>query len=575
MALIMSRETQESWREEQARREIGVTDVSRPAAVVLAVAFLAVIVLVPAVEHAAAVRRALRGEDPGLSFYRKFEGVGTAMAKEWREADPFLRRILGANAALMGRINAFQEELDDTCLLRRLTVSPVQAVMCRLGVGNEAALVGRGGWLFYEPDVRHVTGPGFLDPRQLERRLRAGNEFSAAPQPDPFKAIIHFRDQLRERDIELVVMPVPVKPSIHPGQFSPRLRGSRTAVQNASWPEFLETLEQGDIRVFDPAPPLVEAREEDGAAYLATDTHWRPEAMQRVAAALALFLEQRVLHAAEASGDAGYGREETSVKNVGDISRMLELAPGQAGLYPREEVVVQRVKEPDGSPWRNRGGATILLLGDSFANVYSLAGMGWGEGGGLAEQLSRELQRPVERIVRNDAGAHATRDLLARDLARGRDPLIGKRAVIWQFATRELSQGDWKLVELRGPGRDPDGGIAPSLPVEGLPVTGTVAAVSERPEKDASYKDFVMKLYVTDIRDGTGQPVGEGDGVVHVLSMKDRKLLPTAAVREGARVAIRLRAWRDMEEKYGSLKTGSLDDIMLEIEKELYWGEER
>jgi len=568
----MSRETQESWRSKQARREIGVTEISRSAAVVLAVAFLGVTCLVPVVQHAVGLREE-RGTS--LASYREWEGLLPAMVQGWRKGDTVLRRILGANAALLKRINAFQEELGDRCFLRRLTVSPLQAVMCRLGVGNEKALVGRGGWLFYEPDVRHVTGPGFLDPRQLEKRSRAGGELSAAPQPDPVEAIIHFRDQLRKRNIELVVMPVPVKPSIHPGQFSSRLRGSRTAVQNVSWPEFLEKLEQGDIRVFDPTPLLVEAREEDGAAYLATDTHWRPEAMQRVADSLALFLERGILRSAAFTGDTRYARETTRVTNLGDISRMLELAPGHSDLFPREEAVVQRVKEPDGSTWRNRADAEILLLGDSFANVYSLRGMGWGEGGGLAEQLAWELQRPVERLVRNDAGAHATRDMLARDLARGRDRLKGKKVVVWQFAARELSQGNWKVIELAGPDDVPDAGSGPSLPAEGLPVKGMVSAVSERPEKDASYKDFVMKLYVTDIRDGTGQPVGEGDGVVHVLSMKDRKFLPMAAVREGARVAMRLWAWHDVEEKYGSLKTGSLDDIMLEIEKELYWGEER
>jgi len=480
------------------------------------------------------------------------------------------RRVLAPNALLLKRINAYQDDLDDGSFISRASRSPVQEIMCRLGVGNELATVGKGGWLFYEPDVRHVTGPGFLDARQIERRSRAGNEFTEAPHADPVRAIKHFRDQLMERNVKLVVMPVPVKPSIHPGQLSSRLREGG-AVRNASWPEFLERLDQEDIRVFDAGPLLMQAREE-GAAYLATDTHWRPEAMQRVADALAMFLERRVLRTAEFTGDTRYTREATPVTNRGDISRMLELAPGPSNLFPSEEVVVQRVKEPGGSPWRNRADAEILLLGDSFANVYSLAGMGWGEAGGLAEQLSWNLQRPVERIVRNDAGAHATREMLARDLARGRDRLKRKKVVIWQFAARELSQGNWKLIELAAPGRVPDAG--PLLPAEGVPITCTVRALSERPETDASYKDFVMKLYVTNLRDDAGQLVGEGDGVVHVLSMKDRKFLPVASVREGERLAMRLLHWRDVEEKYGSLKTGSLDDIMLEIEKALYWGEE-
>ena len=56
--------------------------------------------------------------------------------------------------------------------------------------------------------------------------------------------------------------------------------------------------------------------------------------------------------------------------------------------------------------------------------------------------------RPVDRIVQNAGGAWATRDQLARELARGSDRLAQKRLVIFQFAERELASGDWRPVEL-------------------------------------------------------------------------------------------------------------------------------
>jgi len=80
--------------------------------------------------------------------------------------------------------------------------------------------------------------------------------------------------------------------------------------------------------------------------------------------------------------------------------------------------------------------------------MYSLATLGWGESAGFAEQLSYTLQRPIDRIVQNDQGAHATRGLLARELGRGADRLAGKRVVIWQFAARELAFGDWRVIQL-------------------------------------------------------------------------------------------------------------------------------
>ena len=86
----------------------------------------------------------------------------------------------------------------------------------------------------------------------------------------------------------------------------------------------------------------------------------------------------------------------------------------------------------------------MLLLGDSFTNIYSLASMGWCDSAGLADQLSYSLGRPLDRIVQNDDGAFATRALLQR---AGPERLAGKRVVVWQFAARELVSGDWKVIE--------------------------------------------------------------------------------------------------------------------------------
>ena len=87
----------------------------------------------------------------------------------------------------------------------------------------------------------------------------------------------------------------------------------------------------------------------------------------------------------------------------------------------------------------------MLLLGDSFTNVFALESMGWGTSAGLAEQLSYALARPVDRLVQNDDAAFATRAMLAGDPAR----LTGKRVVIYQFAARELAFGDWRVLPLR------------------------------------------------------------------------------------------------------------------------------
>jgi hypothetical protein len=182
------------------------------------------------------------------------------------------------------------------------------------------------------------------------------------------------------------------------------------------------------------------ARASQATQYLATDTHWRPEAMEIVAERLVAFVRT---HVPLPEGGAGYRTEAREIRHLGDIAVMLDL-PERQTLYPQETVTTRRVLAADGTPWRTTRSADVLVLGDSFSNIYSLASMGWGEGAGLVEHLSYVLQRPVDRIVQNDQGAYATRELLRR---AGDDRLSGKRVVIYQFAARELTIGDWRVFD--------------------------------------------------------------------------------------------------------------------------------
>jgi alginate O-acetyltransferase complex protein AlgJ len=70
--------------------------------------------------------------------------------------------------------------------------------------------------------------------------------------------------------------------------------------------------------------------------------------------------------------------------------------------------------------------------------------MGWGTSAGFAEQLAHALQREMDRLVQNDRGAFAARELLRQTPGR----LDGKRLVVYQFAARELSEGDWRVLPL-------------------------------------------------------------------------------------------------------------------------------
>jgi hypothetical protein len=429
-------------REAIANLEVGHTDVTPGVARTLVVWFLVMLAALPLIELIGAARG---DSETAWSHLRGLPDVSRSTPGPSEPVDQSAwSRLVTVNRAVLAQVNAFETALEDQSVIGRALRPRTQLVLSRwLGAGNERVYVGRDGWLFYRPDVEYVTGRGFLDARQLRRRTTAANEYERVPEPDPRPAIRQFKRDLEARGITLVLMPTPVKPTI---QWSQLARGNTDAAsQNPSYAAWMEEMKREGVLVFDPTGDIGQ-QARNAPQYLVTDTHWRPETMQRVAEALAAFVQQSVALPSIAS--PAYDVAPRAAQQIGDTAAMLDL-PRNQSLYPAERVTLRFVMDKSGEPWRPARDADILVLGDSFTNMYSLATMGWGEAAGLVEQLSYTLQRPVDRIVQNDDGAYATREVLRRELDAGTDRLAGKRLVIWQFAARELAFGDWRVIGVR------------------------------------------------------------------------------------------------------------------------------
>ena len=441
--MVTSREP-ELTREEAAQREVARTAMSGATARFLLAVFLALITAVPLLE----LVRSLRGD--ATASWVELRGlpgeVTTGVTAARMNGGGLWRQIVAANNAIRDTCRRFEDALEDASVIGNSSRPYVQlALTTWFGAGTEGVVPGRSGWLFFARDVHYVTGSGFLEPRVLERRARISAVAGHAVQPDPRPAILAFKRDLEARGISLIVVPTPVKPAVHPEKLSRRYEAGSPRPDNPSYASFVEQLRRDGVLVFDPA----EAFTADPAGstapyYLATDTHWRPEAMQQVAQRLAEYLRARVsLSPVPRAGDVAEARE---VQKLGDMGVLLGLPKGQTRYRP-EAVTVRRVTHADGTVWRPSPSADVLLLGDSFTNIYSLSSLGWGDGAGFAEQLSYELERPLDRITQNDEGAHATRAALRR---AGADRLAGKRVVVYQFAARELGLGDWRVLSVAG-----------------------------------------------------------------------------------------------------------------------------
>ncbi|HEY0555114.1 MAG TPA: hypothetical protein VGG20_12665 [Thermoanaerobaculia bacterium] len=418
-------------RERIAKIEIGHTDVSRSLAWMLVALFVAVIATVPIVDVVTG-----RASQTGVTA-GSLAAVGPVIAQQgW----------IAGSKSLLRQMHQLEDGLERKSWLGAALLPRTQRVLTALGVGNEKVYLGRDRQLYYTPDVQYVTGPAFLEHGVLERRRLGGAAWEDAPHPDPLPALADFQRQLAARGIALLIVPTPVKPMIDPEGLT---NGHPPIpLENASWPALLRRLRAAGIEVLDPAPLLAQAKGADGPPqYLRTDTHWTPPAMDLVAQRLA----ERVRalgHLAPPSG-AGLFRQPQSVSNTGDLAVLLTL-PATHPLKEPERVTIQRVETAEGSPWRADPHADVLLLGDSFTNIYSQSDLGWGTGAGLAEQLSYYLGRPIDRLALNSGGALNTRQRLAQDLAMGNDRLAGKKVVIYQFAVRELAIGDWRVIAMDG-----------------------------------------------------------------------------------------------------------------------------
>jgi alginate O-acetyltransferase complex protein AlgJ len=473
------------------------------------------------------------------------------MASPYDKGASLFTSVVTRNRILINELEWFGDEAEDRTFLARLLRPRTQYLLTGLGAGNEQVYPGHRPWLYYRQGLDYLTG------------------VRSTYQSDPRSAILQLKADLDARGIQLIVIPTPVKPSVYPEHFARRFEGRDDPLRPSMYTTLMGELEARGVLVFDAAPALLEAkRQSDASQYLMTDTHWRPEALELVAARLADFMNQNV--DLPPVPPAGYVSEPLEVTNLGDIARMLDL-PSKQLRYPEERVRLRQIRNPDDSLWQPIRSADILLLGDSFSNIYSLAEMRWGESAGLAEQLSFLLQRPLDRIVQNADGAFATRELLARELARGRDRLEGKRLVIYQFAERELAVGYWKLIHLNL-AEAPLGRFFVPEAGEQVIVTGTIREIAPIPRPGTvPYADHITAVHLVDLESEQAEVSGR-QSFVYIWGMRNHVLQEAAQFRAGDRITVRLRPWADVASQYDGINRTELEneDVQLEVPT---WGE--
>ena len=147
--------------------------------------------------------------------------------------------------------------------------------------------------------------------------------------------------------------------------------------------------------------------------------------------------------------------------------------------------------------------------------------------------------------------------------------------MIWEFAARELSFGNWKLLDLKLGEAKPSRFLS-LKPGEEIAFSGTVETISPVPRPGTvPYKDHIQALHLVDIARCRFARRGgaHAQAVVYLWSMRDNEWTSAARLRPGDRVKLRLRPWPDVSAQYEKFNRTELDDSALQLEEPV-WGED-
>ncbi len=296
---------------------------------------------------------------------------------------------------------------------------------------GRAVVEGKSGWLYLVSELRHLAAGRFWG----EASATVGR--AARPDArDPLPAILDFNRALQEKGVKLILVPVPAKaviyPEFLPGPSAPA-GGERPDRQHR---EFYSLLRTKGVEVLDLTDQFRSGPEpERGPLYCRRDSHWSGTGCVRAAEILAGAVRPLL----SGSGGRTYPVAWKEIEIEGDLGRMLAGAGG-----PRETIAVRQVEGETIDP-----SSPVLVLGDSHALVFHAGGDMHARGAGLADQLARELGRPVELIGVRGSGATPARINLFRRAQADPGYWSSRRAVVWVFSAREFTESDgWRLVPI-------------------------------------------------------------------------------------------------------------------------------
>ena len=430
------------------------------------------------------------------------------------------------NQPLNEHFKSFEKNLEAAFFAetpRKLTQSTLS--LSPLKEGNRNVRIGKDGWLFLDDAIESLTGQGPF-PFQKD-----GNS--------PVYAIKRFADQLDNFGARLILVSIPSKAMIYPEKINHNIKGPISHPDAQRLVSELNSLPNLDV--LDLTRSLFNLKK-DTKVFLKQDTHWTPEAMEEAAKIIANHIKSMDINIDKVNLNP---KQKEERKAYGDLVEKINIWDG---AFSQESVIAKPIK----GNTRDRN-SEIILLGDSFTNIYSSnEGLGWGNNAGLPEHIASNVGTPIDVISINGGGATEVRKKLAQRRGCSED-MKNKKVVIWAITCRDLFLSQEQCIDRNISWENVS---FDKRPLEKKPTNNKIiirAKLIEKPKipdpNQTTYKDL---LYVADyeiIETISGQIPEEGKKIAVVnWAFKNRVLLPSANYEIGSVRNLQLMPFEEMKD---------------------------
>ena len=299
--------------------------------------------------------------------------------------------------------------------------------------GAKKVIQARDGWILHESELEYVNAGSFIG-----ENATIANPNAPPAHADPVPVIVDFHRQLEARDIEMYFLPVPVRPVVFPESvLGTEAFAGREVVPKLhdSLQEALSILRQRGVRVVDVTAMFLKRREDPrrGPVFLPTETHWTPYGISLAAKRLAAKIKVRPWY--EAVPKHEFSQRWDTIKHRSLIFKRYEEATGEV-LQP-ETAQLRRIHLKTEAGKKKieleNPQSPVIVMGDSNTNFWK------DPESALPQILAFELGFPVDLISVAGGGANDARLNLMRKIRAEPEYLDGKRAVIWCFSARALT----------------------------------------------------------------------------------------------------------------------------------------